>query len=99
MTDNIPSEPSIEDVLKELKQSASQPGPAKKAEASVASDSELKNLKNVLQQADAQAGFSAPPADMKPEQPVLTDEETKKEPVFNENFLKLGKIIKDLKSQ
>jgi hypothetical protein len=92
MMDNNTSEPSIENVLKELKQDADQGDLPKEPATSDTSDSELKNLKNVLLEADLQAG-SVPSQ----QEAILPNE--KKEISFNENFLKLEKLIKELKGK
>ncbi|MFA6379311.1 MAG: hypothetical protein WCX16_05995 [Candidatus Omnitrophota bacterium] len=92
--DDHSSEASIENVLKELQQGADQAVPAKEPPASAAMDKELKNLKNVLLTADLQAGSVPVKKDNLP-----VDSVDSKEIVFNENFLKLERLIKDLKSR
>ncbi len=97
--DNIPSESSIENVLKELKKD---PGPAEAAKEPAAqgeADKELKNLKNVLEQADAQAGLADTIAQIEPKQIAPATENAKEEPLFNENFLKLEQLIKNFKER
>ena len=97
--DKNPNESSIEDVLKELKHGVSEQEMPKELIISNAGDSELKNLKNVLLQADAQAGFSKEAADAASQQPESAEANKKNELVFNENFLKLERLIKDLKQR
>lgn len=90
-------EEKIEDVLKQIKQeldAASLDTPASGGDGQAGDkekkDAELKNLKNVLLTADLQAGSV----------PVKKDASTDEKQVsFNENFLKLEKMIKDLKGR
>jgi len=93
--ENISKEPSIEDVLKELKQGSLSADPQKEKRA--VEDSALQKLKDVLHQADAQAQGVEGSEKTQQEQLMGVQEKEYPSPSFNENFLKLEKIIKDLK--
>lgn len=93
-------EEKIEDVLKQVKKefaNASLDGASTGHEEQVrpqeAKENELKNLKNVLLEADLQAGST--PA--KKDAVASGDQGGKKKISFNESFLKLEQMIKDLK--
>ena len=79
-------EEKIEDVLREMKQGLE-----------AAPERELKNLKKVLESADAQAGAELPAAAPAPAQP--SDAKPNNEPVFSEKFLQLEAMIKKFKAK
>lgn len=86
-------EPKIEDVLKEIKKEVV--GQAAGFSPDKPGENEIQNLKKVLKEADAEAGVFRGSAKNVDQANDPKSAETR----FNENFLKLEQLIKDIKKQ
>lgn len=101
--EKFPEDPSssIEEVLKEIKKEVLQENPSDSAqERSLEAlpkpqEQEIENLKKVLHEADAQADVSIQEVQGREE----PQNEQRPDVDFNENFLKLEKLLKELKKQ